>query len=93
LKTGDNDGQVVQFLVARYGEFILLRPPLSVRTYALWAAPLLIFLIGFVLARRLFSASGFPPTGTTPPELTDEEQRKLRDVLGENAVAHGKGGP
>jgi cytochrome c-type biogenesis protein CcmH len=46
LKAGDSDRQVLDFLVARYGEFVLLRPPLSWHTVALWGVPPGVVLIG-----------------------------------------------
>lgn len=45
LKAGDTDRQVVDFLVARYGEFVLLKPRLNEDTLLLWLAPLLIIVI------------------------------------------------
>src|ERR1700694_2348496 len=48
LKAGDSDAQVVDFMVARYGEFVLLRPRMSWHTAILWAAPLTILVIGFL---------------------------------------------
>src|ERR1700676_4411433 len=57
LKAGDSDTQVVDFMVARYGEFVLLRPRMSWHTAILWGAPLAILIagllaIGFSLLRR-----------------------------------------
>jgi cytochrome c-type biogenesis protein CcmH len=46
IKAGDSDEQVEQYLVARYGDFILMKPPLEPLTYALWFGPLGILLIG-----------------------------------------------
>ncbi len=46
IAAGDSDAQVDQYLVARYGDFILMRPPLKPQTYALWFAPLGVLLIG-----------------------------------------------
>src|SRR5580698_1998776 len=46
LKAGDTDQQVLDFLVARYGEFVLLRPPLSWHTVVLWGLPPAALLIG-----------------------------------------------
>jgi cytochrome c-type biogenesis protein CcmH len=46
IAAGDSDAQVEQYLVARYGDFILMKPPLKPQTYALWFAPLVILLIG-----------------------------------------------
>src|SRR6266481_5501961 len=57
LKAGDSDTQVVDYMVARYGEFVLLMPRMSWHTAILWAAPLTIliiglFAIGFSVLRR-----------------------------------------
>jgi cytochrome c-type biogenesis protein CcmH len=77
LKAGDTDAQVVDFMVARYGEFVLLKPRVSWHTAILWGAPLTIliaglFAIGFSVLRR----SG----GTALPEvakLSEAERLKL----------------
>jgi cytochrome c-type biogenesis protein CcmH len=79
LQAGDSDSQVLKFLVDRYGEFILLRPPFSPKTYLLWIAPILIFGVGFLLARRMLRASGSPVSA--PSGLTAEEEQRLREVL------------
>jgi cytochrome c-type biogenesis protein CcmH len=80
LKAGDGDNQVIQFLVDRYGEFVLLRPRFNTETYALWIAPLLIFLMGVFFVRRLAVGNKAPGVADTP-ELTDEEKHKLAKVL------------
>ena len=46
IEAGDSNAQIEQYLVSRYGEFILMKPPLEPQTYALWFGPLLILLIG-----------------------------------------------
>jgi cytochrome c-type biogenesis protein CcmH len=80
LKAGDSDRQVMDFLVARYGEFVLLRPRLGWHTLLLWGAPAL-FLIGGMawlfaaLRRRRVDGAAAP----TP--LSDEEKRKLDAAL------------
>ena len=48
LKAGDSDTQVVDFMVARYGEFVLLKPRMSWHTAILWGAPLTILVVGFL---------------------------------------------
>ena len=54
LRKGSSDREVVDYLVARYGDFVLYRPPLKATTLLLWFGPLLLFAIGFaVLFRRL----------------------------------------
>jgi cytochrome c-type biogenesis protein CcmH len=46
LKAGETDKQVIDYLVSRYGEFILLKPRFSAQTFALWLGPFLILLFG-----------------------------------------------
>ncbi|HEY8949076.1 MAG TPA: cytochrome c-type biogenesis protein [Rhizomicrobium sp.] len=46
IKAGDSDEQVEQYLVTRYGDFILMKPPVEPQTYALWFGPLGILLMG-----------------------------------------------
>lgn len=46
LVAGDSDSEVKDFLVARYGDFVLLKPPFKPRTYLLWFGPALILLLG-----------------------------------------------
>jgi cytochrome c-type biogenesis protein CcmH len=48
LKAGDSDTQVVDFMVERYGEFVLLKPRMSWHTAILWGAPLTILVVGFL---------------------------------------------
>lgn len=79
LKTGASDSEVRAYLVARYGEFVLLKPPLSTGTVLLWLTPLLVLGgIGALVASRLRrgSAAG---AGTTA--LDAEEQRRLEAIL------------
>src|SRR5438477_6443849 len=55
LTAGDSDNQVIDFLVARYGEFVLLKPRVSAHTLLLWLAPLAVLVIaafGFLAAGR-----------------------------------------
>ena len=80
LKAGDSDSQVVDFMVARYGEFVLLRPRMSWHTAILWGAPLTILIlglcaIGFSVLRR--------PAGPALPEvakLSEGERLKLKTI-------------
>ncbi|HEY0300803.1 MAG TPA: cytochrome c-type biogenesis protein, partial [Rhizomicrobium sp.] len=48
LSAGDSDRQVIDFLVARYGEFVLLRPRFTWHTAILWLAPFVVILIGAI---------------------------------------------
>ena len=83
LQAGDSDGQVIDFLVARYGEFVLLKPRFSLHTALLWLGPAAVVLIGslglFVLARRYRAGSGPAAAGA---KLTPAEQARLSEILG-----------
>lgn len=77
LTAGDDDNQVLDYLVARYGEFVLLNPRLSVSTYLLWGTPIALILIGgFVLIVSMRKRSK-----RTAVPLTEEEQAALAKIL------------
>jgi cytochrome c-type biogenesis protein CcmH len=76
LKSGDSDQQVLDFLVARYGEFVLLRPPLTWHTALLWLTPGLLMLIG-VIALVAKSRRRLKPN-LTEPVLTPQETDQLK---------------
>ena len=83
LQTGDSDRQVIDFLVARYGEFVLLRPRLSWHTAVLWLGPAAMLLIGgcavLVLARRCRANSAATAEGQQG--LSAAEAARLSDIL------------
>ena len=54
LKEGKNEKEITDYLVERYGEFILLKPRFNSKTYFLWLAPLIILLFGFFLIKGIF---------------------------------------
>ena len=51
LQSGQSDEQIKTFLVDRYGDFVLYRPPVQTNTYLLWLTPLLLFIIGGFVIR------------------------------------------
>jgi cytochrome c-type biogenesis protein CcmH len=83
LQSGDSDGQVIDFLVARYGEFVLLRPRFTWHTAVLWLGPAAMLLIGgcavLVLARRYRVKSA--AAAQAQQGLTAAEAARLSDVL------------
>lgn len=80
LAAGDSDDQVEAYLVARYGDFVLLRPPVKPATYLLWFAPaLLVIGAGIVVAfyfRRIRKRRASAPAG-----LDADEQARLQAML------------
>jgi cytochrome c-type biogenesis protein CcmH len=79
LVAGDSDRGVLDFIVARYGEFVLLRPVIAPHTLLLWAAPFLALLAGIaglLFARRRRGA------GEVGPPLSEEERAALEAELG-----------
>jgi len=82
LKAGDTDQQAIAFIVNRYGDYVLLRPPFEPETLLLWLGPLLVLLAGgtglvFYLRRRRDGAV---------PALTADEQARLDRLLKEDAA-------
>jgi cytochrome c-type biogenesis protein CcmH len=80
LTAGDSDAQVVDFLVARYGEFVLLKPRLEWRTAVLWLTPAGALLAGavavfFAVRRRRGAAQAMPAP------LNADEERRLAEVI------------
>jgi len=68
IAAGDSDAEIRGFFRQRYGDFVLFRPPFDGRTWALWAAPLLLLAAGLaaVLGRR--RATGTPADPLSPEE-------------------------
>jgi cytochrome c-type biogenesis protein CcmH len=82
LKAGDSDAQVIDFLVARYGEFVLLRPRLNAHTALLWLMPagaLLIGAIGLIVAWRRYRVRS--KGATAEATLTPAEAERLSRFL------------
>jgi cytochrome c-type biogenesis protein CcmH len=79
LKAGDSDEQVLRFVVSRYGDFILLKPPFNVQTVLLWTLPGLILLAaGGVI---LFNVRRQRTAAAVPKPLNEAETAALRDIL------------
>jgi cytochrome c-type biogenesis protein CcmH len=81
LLQGDTDDQARQAIVARYGEFVLLKPPVQPATYVLWFGPVAMVVLGFAgvvlwLRRR-------PVTTAGPAPLSPQEQGRLDTLLRE----------
>lgn len=82
IQAGSTDEQVKKFVVDRYGDYVLLKPPFKATTLVLWLGPFALFALGLVAAftfyRRRGTTTGAPPQ---PTPLTEAEQRRLAALL------------
>jgi cytochrome c-type biogenesis protein CcmH len=84
LQAGDSNQQVLDFLVQRYGEFVLLQPRLGWRTAVLWLAPPLLLIGGVIVLLVLARRRGQDASKTTTPQggaLTPDEERRLARLM------------
>ena len=76
LKAGASEQDVIDFMVARYGDFVLYRPPFKATTIALWIGPFLLLALGIaVLVRRLLRRRA------PGPQLSDAERARAARLL------------
>ena len=81
LSAGESDRAVVDYIVARYGDFVLLKPPFNSHTLLLWFAPLLCLAgLGFAITRAAW-ARGTAGAASASGALTPAEEAKLRELL------------
>jgi cytochrome c-type biogenesis protein CcmH len=83
LSAGDSDDEAIRYIVDRYGDFVLLEPPMKVTTYLLWYGPAAILggaLLGLVVFYRRRRTAAARPSAVAP--LSDAEQARLKDLLG-----------
>lgn len=93
IAAGDSDAQVIDFLVARYGEFVLLKPRLNPHTWLLWFLPPLVLAGGGTalwinVRQRRSSALGMDPS---PFKLTAEEEARLERLIAAEPSPERKG--
>ena len=80
LVAGDSDQEAIDFIVSRYGEYVLLRPDVRGANWFLWAAgPLMLLVAGGVGLGYLRGRAKAPQGAETP--LNDDEEARLRDIL------------
>lgn len=79
IQQGDSDEQVMTFVVDRYGDYVLLRPPFKTTTLVLWLGPLGLFLLGILLVVIFYRRRR--QDAVPPQPLSAEEQRRLDALL------------
>lgn len=77
LAEGRSDEEIIDFMTARYGDFVLYRPRLTAGTAALWFGPLVLLLVGFLVLRRMLIAA----RAQREDDLSPEEMQKLQTLL------------
>ena len=81
LKAGDSNEQIVDFIVARYGEFVLLKPRFETHTLVLWLATPAVFLVALLIIALAYRRRR--AEATNPPPLSVAERRKLERLIGD----------
>ncbi|MBI4997976.1 MAG: cytochrome c-type biogenesis protein CcmH [Rhodocyclales bacterium] len=78
IKQGKTDQEIKDFLVSRYGDFVLYRPPVKSTTWLLWAGPFVLLLVGLaVLIAYLRRRSG----QVAPAELSEDDKKRAEALL------------
>ena len=83
LTKGDSDEQILDFLVNRYGDFVLLKPPVKSSTYALWYGPIVIFIFG-VIGLIVFLRGRRPLAASQTAALSVDEERRISALFDKN---------
>ncbi|WP_396589089.1 cytochrome c-type biogenesis protein CcmH [Bermanella sp. R86510] len=93
---GKNREEIIDFMVDRYGEFVLYRPKVNTLTYALWYGPIallaLVLLVGgvFIMRRKRINDDEYKEIGDHESSITDDEQARIEQLLN-NAPQNDKG--
>ena len=75
IKAGQSDSQIIDFMVARYGDFVLYRPPVKGITLLLWGGPLVLLLLGVFALRSYLKRRALRVAETDKPLSADEARR------------------
>ena len=79
LQQGKSESEVREFMVTRYGDFILYRPPFKLTTLLLWVGPFVLLAVAILVHRRTVANRREAPV---PGELNEAEQQRLRALVG-----------
>jgi len=86
MQTGQENAQIVDFMVARYGDFVLYSPPVKPSTYLLWYGPFVLLAIGFLFLIKTVRQR----TRQTESDFSEQEQERLKAILGDEADGENK---
>ncbi len=95
LVSGESDQAIVDFMVDRYGEFVLYRPKKTGKTFWLWAGPFLFFGVGLTVLLVIIQRSRKMQKQVAvqgSPDLSEEERRRVQRLLSEGSADDKSGG-
>ncbi|HEX4180274.1 MAG TPA: cytochrome c-type biogenesis protein [Caulobacteraceae bacterium] len=84
IMAGDSDQQAINYIVARYGSFVLLKPPFDAETLGLWLGPFALLAAGGLGVGLYLRHRSTAVAGATPDPLSDDEQDRLHQLLEAN---------
>ena len=77
LKQGKSEKEITDFMVQRYGEFVLYRPPFEAKTWLLWFGPVIVFLLLLVFAVRFMKSQSTKPQADN---MSEEDLKRIKDL-------------
>jgi len=80
ITQGKSEKEISDFMVTRYGDFVLYRPPFEPMTWLLWFGPLIIFLIGLIFVVRFMKSQN---TSTQAESLSEEDVERIKNLHAE----------
>ncbi len=84
LVSGDSDQEVIEYVVSRYGDFVLLKPPFKAATLVLWFGPLLMVVLALLALIAFFRRQQANIGPATAPALSNRDQRRIEALLAED---------
>lgn len=81
VKAGKSEREILNFMTDRYGDWVLLKPPIKASTIVLWFGPLILLLVGGYLVYRYVARR---PENLAPEPLSAEEQKNLKRIMGDD---------
>jgi cytochrome c-type biogenesis protein CcmH len=85
LLEGKSEDEIISFMVERYGDYVLYRPPFKPLTWLLWIGPLIIFVMGLFFVKRFVREHS---ANNAPGELSDAEVERIRNLQSEIETLH-----
>ena len=81
INAGQSNDEIVDYMVQRYGDYILYKPPFNVATALLWLGPFLLVIVGFVIIFRILKRQGRAKDEDAQDIADSKQQARLKDML------------